>query len=74
VQAPHSAMPHPNFVPVMSNTSRNTQRSVTIDIDDVCLWVDFDAECHGTFSSTSSRHRQTAERDAPMQSPSDQEA
>src|SRR4029077_10366320 len=27
VQAPHSAMPQPNFVPVMPNTSRNTQRS-----------------------------------------------
>src|ERR1700752_3943697 len=27
VQAPHSAMPHPNFVPVMPNTSRKTQRS-----------------------------------------------
>ena len=27
VHAPHSAMPQPNFVPVMPNTSRNTQRS-----------------------------------------------
>src|SRR5215475_4088284 len=27
VQAPHSAMPQPNFVPVMPSTSRNTQRS-----------------------------------------------
>jgi hypothetical protein len=27
VQAPHNAMPHPNFVPVIPNTSRNTQRS-----------------------------------------------
>src|ERR1700732_5131717 len=27
VQAPHSAMPHPNFVPVMFSVSRNTQSS-----------------------------------------------
>src|SRR6202166_2085224 len=27
VQAPQSAMPQPNFVPVMPSTSRNTQRS-----------------------------------------------
>jgi hypothetical protein len=27
VQAPHSAIPHPNLVPVMFNVSRNTQRS-----------------------------------------------
>jgi hypothetical protein len=27
VHAPHSAMPQPNFVPVMPSTSRNTQRS-----------------------------------------------
>jgi hypothetical protein len=27
VQAPHSAMPQPNFVPVMPSTSRNTQSS-----------------------------------------------
>ena len=27
VQAPHSAIPQPNFVPVMPSTSRNTQRS-----------------------------------------------
>src|ERR1700709_641962 len=27
VQAPHSAIPHPNLVPVMPSTSRNTQRS-----------------------------------------------
>src|SRR5262245_32340472 len=27
VQAPHSAMPQPNFVPVMPSTSRSTQRS-----------------------------------------------
>jgi len=27
VQAPHSALPHPNFVPVMFRVSRNTQRS-----------------------------------------------
>src|SRR4029077_14171929 len=27
VQAPHSAMPQPNLVPVMPSTSRNTQRS-----------------------------------------------
>src|SRR5947207_14773774 len=27
VQAPHSAMPHPNLVPVMPSTSRNTQSS-----------------------------------------------
>src|SRR6266853_1788466 len=27
VQAPHSAMPHPNFVPVMPSTSRNTHKS-----------------------------------------------
>src|SRR6476646_10470451 len=26
VQAPQSAMPQPNFVPVMPSTSRNTQR------------------------------------------------
>ena len=27
VQAPHSAMPQPNFVPVMPSTSRSTQSS-----------------------------------------------
>ena len=27
VQAPHSAMPHPNFVPAMPSTSRNTTRA-----------------------------------------------
>ena len=27
VQAPHSAMPQPNFVPVMPSTSRNTHSS-----------------------------------------------
>jgi len=27
VQAPHSAMPHPNFVPVMFSVSRKTQSS-----------------------------------------------
>src|SRR5229473_7718196 len=27
VQAPHSAMPQPNFVPVMPSTSRNTHKS-----------------------------------------------
>jgi hypothetical protein len=27
VQAPHNAMPHPNFVPVMFNVSRSTQSS-----------------------------------------------
>ena len=27
VQAPHSAMPQPNFVPVMPSTSRSTHRS-----------------------------------------------
>jgi hypothetical protein len=27
VQAPQSAMPQPNFVPVMASTSRNTQSS-----------------------------------------------
>src|SRR3954464_11140806 len=27
VQAPHWAIPQPNFVPVMPSTSRNTQRS-----------------------------------------------
>jgi hypothetical protein len=27
VQAPHSAMPHPNFVPVMFSVSRNTHSS-----------------------------------------------
>jgi hypothetical protein len=26
VHAPHCATPHPNFVPFMSSTSRNTQR------------------------------------------------
>src|SRR3569833_4493676 len=27
VHAPHCAMPHPNFVPVMPSTSRNTHNS-----------------------------------------------
>ena len=27
VQAPHSAIPHPNFVPVMPSTSRSTHKS-----------------------------------------------
>src|SRR5215203_59712 len=38
VQAPHSAMPQPNFVPVMPSTSRNTQRSgVSPSTSTVCI-------------------------------------
>src|ERR1700722_6457694 len=39
VQAPHSAMPHPNFVPVMLRVSRNTQRSGIWGLTStVCGW------------------------------------
>src|SRR5580700_1993070 len=38
VHAPHSAMPQPNFVPVMPSTSRNTQRSgVSPSISTLCV-------------------------------------
>src|SRR6516225_1184314 len=52
VQAPHSAMPQPNFVPVMPSTSRNTQRSgvspsTSTLIDAVCVAIDFNGEGHG---------------------------
>ena len=39
VQAPHSAMPQPNFVPVMPSTSRNTQSSgVSPSTSTPCVW------------------------------------
>jgi hypothetical protein len=38
VQAPHNAMPQPNFVPVMPSTSRNTQRSgVSLSTSTLCV-------------------------------------
>src|SRR3954454_19598152 len=38
VQAPHSAMPQPNFVPVMPRTSRNTQSSgVSASTSTLCV-------------------------------------
>ena len=37
VQAPHRAMPHPNFVPVMPSTSRKTHNSgISGDASTVC--------------------------------------
>ena len=49
VQAPHSAMPQPNFVPVMPSTSRNhpEERCVAVNIDAVCVAIDFNGEGHG---------------------------
>ena len=41
-------------------------RRVAVDVDAVCLAVDSKGECHGTVSSTSSRHGQSAERDAAL--------
>ena len=48
VQAPHSAMPQPNFVPVMPSTSRNTQseRRVAVDIDRLIDAVDLNLRGH----------------------------
>jgi len=38
--APHSAMPQPNFVPVMPSTSRNTQRSgVSPSTSTLCVFL-----------------------------------
>ena len=54
VQAPHSAAPQPNFVPVMPSTSRNTQRRrVVVNIDAMRLTVDVDGEGHGILRSLS---------------------
>jgi len=48
VQAPHSAMPQPNFVPVILSMSRNTQSSgrVAIDVDDARSTIDIDGKGH----------------------------
>src|ERR1700730_2508128 len=50
------------------------ERRVTIDIDDVWFSVDFDAECHGTFSSTSFRYRRDRGTRCAFARPYDQEA
>src|SRR5262249_7092146 len=39
VQAPHSAMPQPNFVPVMPSTSRNTQSNGVSPSTSTACWV-----------------------------------
>ena len=53
VQAPHSAMPQPNLVPVMPKhvAQHPQQRRVAVDIDIVCRPVDFDGKGHDVLSS-----------------------
>src|SRR5258705_13197000 len=71
VHAPQSAIPQPNFVPVMPNMSRSTHSSggVAVDIGGVVYPIDFDRKGHGRLPYVNSPPQPAGEGKSPLHDP-----